>query len=609
MTNIKELNLDIEKLREFYSSHSLKDTEKEFGISSYRLLKIFKANNIEKHSAKEESRLYKLHNGNLYSINRQKEFEELISNIDTEELKLFYKSHSTGDVGKKYNLAMSQIKKLFNLLDIELHSRQENIFLNNKNHGNRYADKKKLEFEELLKSIDIDEFYSYYRTEGLEYTADKYSLSKGRVLKIIDFYGLKRLSATETRDINFIHNYGSIEEGKRILYTKTHSNVDYEARTKKTAETNLKRWGYASVLSCPEIQDKIKATNLAKTGYDNPFKNPEVQAKIQEDQKNEYGGIGFASDLIREKYNATMLEKWNVEWGCLLPQCYDARTSHSSNTGPNEIFRAILEEYDVEYSHEFILSNYRYDFKVDNILIEINPSATHNSTWSPYGHHEGVEKDYHLNKSKIALDNGYRCIHVWEWDDMEKIVRLFLVRESVYARSTQVREVPLKEAKVFINNNHLQGYAKDEIRLGLYLEDELISIMTFGKPRYNKNHEYELIRYCSSKNVIGGAEKLFKHFIDDFNPNSVISYCDMSKFSGRTYEKLGFKGKKYSPSRHWYNIRTHKHITDNLLRQRGFDQLFGTNYGKGTSNEELMFENGFLDIYDAGQRTYIYKKD
>ena len=49
-------------------------------------------------------------------------------------------------------------------------------------------------------------------------------------------------------------------------------------------------------------------------------------------------------------------------------------------------------------------------------------------------------------------------------------------------------------------------------------------------------------------------------------------------------------------------------ITDNLLRQRGYDQLFGTNYGKGTSNEQLMIQNGWLPVYDCGQAVYTWRK-
>ena len=65
--------------------------------------------------------------------------------------------------------------------------------------------------------------------------------------------------------------------------------------------------------------------------------------------------------------------------------------------------------------------------------------------------------------------------------------------------------------------------------------------MTFGKPRYNKKYDYELIRYCSSKNIVGGVEKLFNYFLKNIEFNIIISYCDLSKFEGNTYIKLGFK--------------------------------------------------------------------
>ena len=48
------------------------------------------------------------------------------------------------------------------------------------------------------------------------------------------------------------------------------------------------------------------------------------------------------------------------------------------------------------------------------------------------------------------------------------------------------------------------------------------------------------------------------------------------------------------------------YITDNYLRSRGYDQIFKTNFGKGTSNEQLMIENGWLPVYDCGQKVFEY---
>lgn len=135
--------------------------------------------------------------------------------------------------------------------------------------------------------------------------------------------------------------------------------------------------------------------------------------------------------------------------------------------------------------------------------------------------------------------------------------------------------------------------------------------MTFGKPRYNKKYEYELLRLCYHPDylVVGGAEKMFSYFIQTYQPENIISYCDNSKFGGNVYKKLGFlQSKESKPSRHWFNIKTHIHITDNLLRQRGFDQLFNTSFGKGSNNDNLMRDSGFVEIYDSGQSAWVWKK-
>ena len=86
-----------------------------------------------------------------------------------------------------------------------------------------------------------------------------------------------------------------------------------------------------------------------------------------------------------------------------------------------------------------------------------------------------------------------------------------------------------------------------------------------------------------------------------------MSYCDTSKFSGKVYDILGFTLDTInSPSCHWYSAKEGKHITDNLLRMQGYDRLFKENHGKGTSNEELILNRGYLPIYDCGQSTYVW---
>lgn len=306
-----------------------------------------------------------------------------------------------------------------------------------------------------------------------------------------------------------------------------------------------------------------------------------------------------------EKAKQTCLERYGVEWAC---QRQEARLK-GQNSATNLKFENLLITNNIEYEREFPIGSFSYDFKVNNTLIELNPYATHNSTWG-IRNNPPKSSNYHQQKSKLAIDNGYFCIHIFDWDDQNKIIQMLKDKQRIYARECTIKEISVTEAADYLNKNHLQGYAKDKIRLGLFYRDQLVSLMTFGTPRYNKKYEYELIRYCTTAKVIGGAEKLFNHFINRFLATSVISYCDLSKFTGNVYEKLGFTlVRKSRPSKHWYNAKTKQHITDNLLRQRGFDQLFKTNYGKGTSNEKLMLENDFVEIYDCGQATYVWQAD
>jgi hypothetical protein len=104
----------------------------------------------------------------------------------------------------------------------------------------------------------------------------------------------------------------------------------------------------------------------------------------------------------------------------------------------------------------------------------------------------------------------------------------------------------------------LQGECGAKIKLGLFFKEELVQIMSFGVPRFTNEFEYEIIRECSKQGYIifGGKEKLWSYFIKNYNPNSVISYCDFSKFTGNSYLKLGFKKERLNkPGFIWWDSK------------------------------------------------------
>lgn len=329
---------------------------------------------------------------------------------------------------------------------------------------------------------------------------------------------------------------------------------------------------------------------------------------------DKYGVTSCAKlDSSKEKTVNTCMERYGVAYGIFTEQALKASKSNNKSK-INDNFAELLEKFDIKYEQEFAIQTYLYDFYLleSNTLIELNPSFTHTTIDTTA--FKGKDKNYHLDKTNVAVNAGYRCINVWDWDDVFKIAVSCKPKQKLYARNLELKEISKQEANDFLIEHHLQNSCYgNKVNLGLYNNGRLVQVMTFGKPRYNKNYQWELLRLCSHSDyiIIGGAEKLFKYFINSYNPESIISYCDVSKFRGDVYERLGFSLLRQSnPQKIWNKLNSKEYITDNLLRQRGFDQLIGSKlnppevYGKGTNNEELMIKHSWLPVYDCGQKVF-----
>ena len=457
--------------------------------------------------------------------------------------------------------------------------------------------------------------------------------NRKRANTCLEKYGVARYLDTEEGKAKVKEAYlqKTDEELKNIQKKRENTKLIKYGNAKYIAVNKIRETRQKNIQNDPEYYTKIykKAQNtyLKRYGVDSVSKIPSVKEKKAEKQRNltieekrsiaaltkqtliDRYGEDYAK-LRTQKAEETCMQRYGMK-SILLPNVRNA--SNGNNSGINKLFADILKQNNIDYSREFVLGTYSYDFKIGNILVELNPTITHFSTDICIGHYKAKSKDYHYNKSKFALDNGYRCICIWDWDNIDKVIDIFKEKTVLYARNLNIKEVNKCDCDIFLNTYHLQNTCKgQDIRLGLYLNDELVEIITFGKPRYTKKYEYELLRLCtkSEYRIVGGAERLFKEFLHNYQEASVISYCDTSKFSGDVYNRLGMtlveSGK---PSKHWYNISTHRHITDNLLRKNGYSQLHkDTIHKKGENNETLMLENGYLEIYDCGQETYIWKK-
>jgi len=371
-------------------------------------------------------------------------------------------------------------------------------------------------------------------------------------------------------------------------------------------------------------EKKREATIKARYGVSHALQNPKLLEKAQQTTFDRFGvKYAMQSETIAKKVAQIFMDKYGVPTPFLMDDFNEkAKKTITAHYGKEHIVPLTISKTNVAIAHEIEaisgykceldkvkLDKYSYDIHIldTNILLEIDPTYTHNVLGNHW-HSSGVAEDYHIAKTNVAIANGYRCIHIFDWDDLSKVIQLLTPKKALYARKCEIRPISNKAAVEFERKNHLQNECRGQsVRIGLFYDDVLVQLMTFGKPRYNKKYQWELLRLCTQSDlyIVGGAERLFTYFIKHHSPESIISYCDIAKFTGDVYLRLGFTLHNITkPNKIWSKRK--QMITNNLLNARGYDQLFGTNYGKGTSNTQLMVDNGWYPVYDCGQAVYSW---
>lgn len=192
---------------------------------------------------------------------------------------------------------------------------------------------------------------------------------------------------------------------------------------------NLDTYGVEYSFQRKDVRKKGEETMLKKYGVKNAGKSKELLAKREQTMIKKYGVSNPAqSKEIQEKMKSTCLERYGVENIFLSPDLkYNIKKEFSK---PNNDFAELLDKYNISYEREYIIRMKSYDFKIDNYLIEIDPYATHNSTWGCYGDYKPLDKHYHFNKSKLAEENGFICIHVFDWVDRNYIIDILLEKKE-----------------------------------------------------------------------------------------------------------------------------------------------------------------------------------
>jgi len=403
----------------------------------------------------------------------------------------------------------------------------------------------------------------------------------------------------------------------------------------KYIETCMKKYGVNHPWKNNKIKLKRKKTNIKKYGFDNPSKSKEIKDKIKKNTLEKYGNENYFYSLlpkdnfeklnnknflykeyiINKKTSRKISNQLNVSKSALL------KNIHKQNIPINyEYFVSFAEREIIDFINQKniqtntrkIISPYELDiFILENKLaIEFDGLYWHSEEYK--------DKKYHLLKTKMCEEKDIQLLHIFEneWlnesiqDIWKSIINSKLGKnKKIFARNCKVKEITdNKIIHDFLDKNHLQGFVGSNIKIGLFYKNQLISLMTFGKSRYSNKFQYEMIRFCSKKylNVVGGASKLFKYFIRNYDPQSVISYADKRYSDGNLYKILGFEYSHSSaPNYFYYKLGTNVLYPRIKFQKHKLEKQLEI-YNPKLSEAKNMFNNNYRRIWDCGNMIYVY---
>lgn len=422
----------------------------------------------------------------------------------------------------------------------------------------------------------------------------------------------------------------------------------------KIKKTNLEKYGAEWPSNSLQLQEKRKETFINKYGVNNPFSLTSVKEKIKQTNLEKYGTVYSAqSNIVKEKTKNNNIVKYGTEipsqsdtyrkekfkiaqdsnyitydpttklntLKCCKGEKHNYETTtlqyytrQKAKTATCTICYPISETSSIKEkelqafvaSLTTIVPNYKHNRKELDVFVphkkigfEFNGVYWHSE--------EFVDKNYHKAKQDHFQQENIRVIHIWEddWDIKQDIIKsqirnLLGMSDKIYARKTTCKEISNTDARVFLDDNHLQGaYSRNTRSIGLFFNEELVSVMTFDQQEGRKKMEengWNLSRFCSKKNtsVIGGASKLLKFFIAIESPKRVISYADADWSQGGLYETLGFEKVSHSKPDYKYlvnGVREHK-------------SKWRKKKGDIRTETQIMEELGIPRIYDCGKIKY-----
>lgn len=295
--------------------------------------------------------------------------------------------------------------------------------------------------------------------------------------------------------------------------------------------------------------------------------------------------------------------------GCI--KCYCQTSKNEIAIG--EYLKNILPNNKIIFRERNVLENKELDIYLPEykIGIEYNGLFWHSELYKP--------KYYHLEKLKLCNEQGIKLIQIFEDEYVNKkeivlnklkhILGVTNGSTKIMARKCKIIEITKNESKIFLDENHIQGFSSSTVYLGAYYNNKLIGVMSF-KRETSISNKWVLTRYATKLDTIcvGLGGKLFTYFIKTYKPSEVKSFADRrwSNIDNNLYTKIGFKlDKILNPDYRYIKPNVYERFHKFNFRKQILHKKYGLPLNM--TETEMTKEIKVYRIYDCGLLKYVWK--
>ena len=407
-----------------------------------------------------------------------------------------------------------------------------------------------------------------------------------------------------------------------------HYNVEYALQSKeildKMKQTMLERYNVEFALQNSKFLQKAQDTCLERFGTKNIFQSQEFINKVIESNLERFGvkhqsqvhitnyDIWIDDDkfiqFIKNEYNKTkaflllknIAKFFNVDSNTIKYRIVELNLLDYFYIRDSVLeldFKNFLDFYNIDHKRHHIIfgdNNLRreIDFLVNNIGFEINDIVTHNSIG--LGCIEPKDQYYHKHKTNLANLHNIRLIHIWEWELRNKlewdrlsnwIINSLLNQSKIQLNleidcNDDIRLVDKEDRIEFLNQYSIISYQEEyDNYVGIYYNNELIELLLFKD---------DIVNICikNGYKLIKGTNDVIQSYMKCFHLSNIFTYIDLSKFTGKSLEDIGFK------------------LVDHIE-----PQIIWCNKEMNHLNSINEDNSGYISIYDCGHNIYEMELD